>query len=386
MRRPLEGIRVLDLTHVWNGPLCTMFLGAMGAEVIKIEPPWGSVGRIGQAMLKGKVSASFVFLNRQKKSMTLNLKAEEALRIFRELVKMSDVVVENFAPGTMERLGLSYETLREINPRIIVADGSGYGQDGPWSGRPSFDPIGRATSGWTCVARHPDDPPVMAPDDAVGDTIPGLFLLIGILVALRNRDLTGEGQRIDVAQADAMLSVLNSFTMWHLAHITFPQSTGAVRGGPRTIRIGGYYKARDGWIMMGSAVSGKRYDNLVALIGRGPLLDEAGEKKVSEWIADRTCEEIVDVLVKADVPAAKVLNLDEVAENPQLKARNMILEMPHPLVGSMITSGFPIKFSTLEGSFTVPDPLLGQHTEEVLITLLGCGKEDIERLREAGAI
>jgi CoA:oxalate CoA-transferase len=226
----------------------------------------------------------------------------------------------------------------------------------------------------------------MAPDDAVGDTIPGLFLLIGILVALRHRDLTGEGQRIDVAQADAMLSVLNSFTMWHLAHITFPQSTGAIRGGPRTIRIGGYYKATDGWIMMGSAVSGKRYDNLVALIGKGPLLDEAGEKNVSEWIANKTCEEIVDVLVKADVPAAKVLNLDEVAENPQLKARHMIVEMEHPLAGDIITSGFPIKFTTLEGAFTMPDPQLGQHSEEVLSTLLGYGKEEIERLRKEGAI
>lgn len=387
MKKPLEGIRVLDLTHVWNGPICTMFLAGMGVEVIKIEPPWGALGRFGGGVvLKGKVGASFVFLNRQKKGMTLNLKNEKAKQIFRELVKISDVVVENFAPGAMDRLGFDYESLKKINPNIIMASGSGYGQTGPWRERPSFDPIGRATSGVTWVSRHPDDPVTLAPDDAFGDTIPGMFLLIGILVALRHRDLTGEGQRIDVAQADSMLSILNSFTMWHMANVTFPQTMGAVRGGPNRIRLGGYLKAKDGWIIMGMAVSGRSYDNLVKLIGKGPLIEELGAKKVADWVAEKTCDEVIDLLVKARVTAAKVLSLDEVAENPQLRARDMIIEMDHPLMNKIITSGFPIKFSSLKGSFTKPDPMLGQHNDEILSKLLGYKKEEIAKLKEEGVI
>ncbi|RLI30897.1 CoA transferase [Candidatus Bathyarchaeota archaeon] len=387
MKKPLEGIRVLDLTHVWFGPICTMFLAGLGAEVIKIEPPWGSIGRFGGGVvLKGNVGASFIFLNRQKKGMTLNLKTEKGKEIFKKLVEISDIVVENYVPGTMERLGLGYETLKRINPRIIMASGSGYGQYGPWSRRPSFDLVGRATSGVTWVSKHPDEPPRMPADDAFGDTIPGLFLLIGILVALRHRDLTGEGQWVDVAQADAMLSILNSFTMWHLAHVTFPQVTGAVRGGPSRIRIGGYYKAKDGWVLIGGAISGKRYDSLVKIVGKGDLLDESGVKKIADWVAERTCEEVVDALSKGGVIVAKVLSLEEVAENPQLRAREMIVEMEHPHLGRIRTTGFPIKFTTLKGAFTEPEPMLGQHNEEILTKLLGYSREEVAKLKEEGII
>jgi len=314
--KPLEGIRILDLTHAWNGPICTMFLAGLGAEVIKVEPPWGALGRFSGYMIKGKVDASFVFLNRGKKSLTLDLKNENGKKIFKDLVKVSDVVVENFGPGAMARLGLDYEALREVNPKIIMASGSGFGQTGPWSKRLSFAAIGESASGWMHITRNePDGPPIRAPD-AIGDTIPGLVTALGIVTALRHRDNTGEGQWVDVAQADVMLSIMNSFTIFHLTGLTWNQSMRSRAG----LRVGGTLRAKDGWVTF-TVPMGRIFDRFVEAIDVGPLADDSDVEKVEEWVAERTRQEVVDVLVKARVPVASVDNLDEVATNPQLQAR-----------------------------------------------------------------
>ncbi len=380
--RALEDIRVLDLTHAWFGPICTMFLACMGAEVIKIEPPWGEMMRAMPPLIKGRVSPSFVFLNRNKKSLTLNLKTEKGVRIFKELVKISDVVVENFSPGTMERLGLGYEVLREINPRIIMASGSGFGQYGPWSRRLSFDPIGRAASGYMYLSRPEDDPtaPPQNPPDAIGDTIPGLFLLVGIITALRHRDRTGVGQRIDVAQADCMLGVINSFTIYQICGLTFREVLRQ-----RGVILGGVLKAKDGYVAI-TVPMGAIQERFLKALGLGPSVDESTRRRVEEWVAGRTRREVVEVLVKARVPVASVDSLDEVAENPHFLAREMVIEIDHPILGRVKTTGFPIKFSETPGKVDGPDPLLGQHTEEILSTLLGYSDEEIAELRREGVV
>ena len=214
----LEDIRVLDLTQFWFGPFCTMMLADFGADVIRVEPPWGSVDRVADAALFGGVSYTFHHLNLNKKGLTLNLKDPEGLGVFKELVKVSDVVVQNFRPGTMERLGLGYDVLRELNPNIIYAALSGFGQTGPYAQRPCFAPIAEALSGHSRLTGDnvdPDGPPIeMA--QAYGDLGPGLFAAMSVVAAIRHRDRTGEGQMIDVAQLDCMAALNTALTGYNL--------------------------------------------------------------------------------------------------------------------------------------------------------------------------
>lgn len=198
--KPLEGVRVLDLTHAHAGPICTLYMAAMGAEVIKIEPPWGERTRFFPPLVE-RVSPYYAFLNRCKKGVTLNLKEPRGKQIFMEMVKKADIVVENFSPGTMEELGLGWDTLKDLNPSVIFCSISGFGQTGPWRDRRSFDPIAQAASGYMWLMKDsidPEGPPLQAPE-AIADTIPGFTALIGILAALNHRHISGGGQRIDVA-------------------------------------------------------------------------------------------------------------------------------------------------------------------------------------------
>ena len=207
----LKGIRVLDLTHAHAGPICTLYMAAMGAEVIKIEPKWGEMTRMFPPLVKGQ-SPYFLFLGRGKKGVTLDLKNPEGNEMFKELVKGADVVMENFSPGTMDRLGLGYDVLKEINQKIIYASISGFGHTGPWVSRKSFDPIAQAASGYMWVTKDaiaPDGPPLQAPE-AIADTVPGFTALIGILAALVSRNETGRGQKVDVAQMDSMIGHVHS--------------------------------------------------------------------------------------------------------------------------------------------------------------------------------
>ncbi|RJS86150.1 CoA transferase [Candidatus Bathyarchaeota archaeon] len=258
--KALEGIRVLDLTHAHAGPICTMFLAALGAEVIKIEPPWGEMTRMFPPLVKG-VSPYFAFINRCKLGVTLNLKHPKGVELFKRLVKLSDVVVENFRPGTMERLGIGWETLRELNPRIILASISGFGQTGPWRDRRSFDLIAQASSGYMWLVGDsvdPEGPPHLAPE-AIADTIPGLSLLIGILAALLYRERTGRGQWIDVAQMDSMIAVSQSFSFWHLARTTMDKAV-------RSWGIYDAFKARDGYVAI-AVQTGRMEDAMRELMG-----------------------------------------------------------------------------------------------------------------------
>jgi len=373
----LEGVRVLDLTHAHAGPICTMFLGAMGAEVIKIEPTWGEMTRMFPPLVEG-VSPYFMFVDRCKKGVTLNLKDPRGREMFMEMVKKADVVMENFSAGTMGRLDLGWEVLQGLNPGIIFASISGFGQYGPWSDRRSFDPIAQASSGYMWVMQegiNPEGPPLQAVE-AIADTIPGFSALIGILAALQYRNRTGRGQRIDVAQMDAMIGVMQSFSFWELAQTTFRSAARSGRVG-----VSGLHKALDGYVMF-SLPAGRITDWFKELLG----VEEVTSENVGEWVGQRPVEEVVKLLAKTGVPVAPVLDLDQVKANEHAKAREMFVKVDHPTLGEVILPGFPIKFSETKGDITMPAPLLGQHNEEVYSELLGLSKEKLEELRKEGVV
>jgi len=375
--KPLEGIRVLDLTHAHAGPICTLYMAAIGAEVIKIEPPWGERTRFFPPLVE-RVSPYYAFLNRCKKGVTLNLKEPRGKQIFMEMVKKADIVVENFSPGTMEELGLGWDTLKDLNPNIIFCSISGFGQTGPWRDRRSFDPIAQAASGYMWLMKDsidPEGPPLQAPE-AIADTIPGFTALIGILAALNHRHYAGRGQRIDVAQMDSMIGAMQSFSFWNIAKTTFRRVilSGAVG-------FYGIHMARDGYVMLG--VSGGRItDWLRERLG----VEELTTEVLKEWVAEHTVEEVVEFMTETGVPVAPVLDLDQAMENEQALAREMFVKVDHPVLGETIEPGFPIKFSETKGDVSAPAPLLGQHNEEVYGELLGLSSEELEALRKEGVV
>lgn len=380
--KALEDLRVLDLTHAHEGPMCTMFLADMGAEVIKIEPTWGERTRFFPPLIKGTTSPYFLYLNRNKKGLTLNLKSEKGVKIFKDLVSIVDVVVENFSPGTMDRLGLGYETLKKINPKIIFASLSGFGQYGPYSKRLSFDPIAIAASGYMELMREKVDPsgPPVGPPEAIADTIPALFCAIGILSALRYRERTGQGQRIDIAQMDCMVGVSPSYIFHTLAGTTFE---GSFRKFRKTLQLSGLYKAKDGYIMI--TVPGEMLERLAKAIGVETEKIESQEY-VKEWVRGKNVSEVVDLLVRARVPVSSVNSLEDVINDPNIRAREMIVEVSHPVIGKVKMPGFPIKFSETPVKIKDPAPMLGQHNDEILSTLLDYSKEEISKLKEEGVI
>lgn len=373
----LNGIRVLDLTHAHAGPICTMFMGAMGAEVIKIEPVWGEMTRMFPPLVKGQ-SPYFMFVDRCKKGVTLDLKNPKGKKIFLDLLKKADVVMENFSPGTMDRLGLGWEVLQSNNPGIIYASISGFGHTGPWVDRRSFDPIAQATSGYMWLMKEAIDPdglPRQAPD-AIADTIPGFTALIGILAALIHKNRTGIGQRVDVAQMDSMIAVMQSFSFWNIVEMTFSKAL-------RTGRVGvaGLRKTKDNYVMF-SLPPGRITDWFKELLG----VEELTSEVVDEWVSEKTTADVVEILAKTGVPVGPVLDLDEVQKSEQAIAREMFVKVNHPTLGEIIEPGFPIKFSETKGDMTTPAPILGEHTNEVLSNILDLSPEDLKNLRKEGVI
>ncbi len=375
--KALEGLRVIDLTHAHAGPICSLYMGAMGAEVIKIEPPWGEMTRLFPPLVKG-VSPYFAFLNRCKKGVTLNLKDQKGKEIFMEMVKKSDIVLENFSPGTMDRLGFSWEILHKLNPKLIFASVSGFGQYGPWRDRRSFDTIAQATSGYMWLMQDtvdPDGPPYTAPD-AIADTIPGLTCLVGILAALNHRVKTGRGQRVDVAQMDAMIATMQSFSFWNMVKSTFGNARRKAR------EFSGRYKAKDGENVVFAIPPGRITDWFLELLN----VEDLSREVIQDWVAEHTVDEVVEKLVEIGVPVGPVLNISQVLENEHAKAREMFVNVDHPIVGGITLPGFPIKFSETKGDNRSPAPLLGQDNNEVYSDLCGFSIEEIKKLKEEGII
>jgi len=380
MEKILEDIRVADLTHVWFGPWCTRILAMLGAEVIKIEPPWGGFIRYMPPIF-GDAGPNFLCLNTEKKGMAVNLKDPRGREIFLKLVERSDVVVNNFMPGTMEKLGIAYDTLSRVNPKIIYAQLSGFGLTGPYSRRPSFAPIGEAYSGFTRLNGDLVDPegPPLPTTDAFGDLVPGTWAALCIIAALRYRDKTGIGQEIDVTQIEVCTHM-----------ITNSINTYLLTGEPPWLvwkkyytGIGGIIKVADGYIRV-SAARGGQTDRLSKLMG----VEEVTQERFEEWVSTKKRDEVVELLAKNDIPVGPINSIDEILRDPHMKARNAFVEIEDPRspTGKLTLPDFPVKLSKTPGRLTRRAPRLGEHNEEVLTTLLGYTKEEVEHLRKEHVI
>ncbi|MFW6109674.1 MAG: CaiB/BaiF CoA transferase family protein [archaeon] len=376
----LEDIRVLDLTQFWFGPFCTMMLADFGAEVIRVEPPWGSVDRLADAYTVGGSSYTFHQLNLNKKGLTLNLKTKEGLRVFKELVPEADIIVQNFRPGTMERLGLGYDVLKELNPRIIYAALSGFGQTGPYRERPCFAPIAEAMSGHSRLTGDgvdPDGPPIeMA--QAYGDLGPGLFAAMSIIAAIRHRDRTGIGQMIDVAQLDCMTSLNMAITGYTLSGMLLHEIKEKY---PMARGFGGIFKTKDGYIRLAS-FSPRLIDDLCEYMG----VEEVTEDMIEEKVRDMTRDDAVEYFVEARVPVAPVYNVDDVVKDPHLIERDMFTTVEHKKAREIKVVNFPVKLSETPGEIRSASPVIGEHNEPILKDVLGYNDKQIEALKKAEAI
>jgi crotonobetainyl-CoA:carnitine CoA-transferase CaiB-like acyl-CoA transferase len=381
MTKILSDIRVLDLSHVWFGPFCTMMLADMGAEVIRVEPPWGAIDRIARGALFGGASYSFHHLNLNKKGITLNLKTEEGLSIFKNLVKQSDVVVQNFRAGVMERLGIGYEVLKSLKPDIIYAALSGFGQYGPYSTRGSYNTIVESMSGHMRLTGDiidPEGPPIEIAG-AYGDFGPALFAAMSIIAAIRHRDLTGTGQMIDVAQYDCMVAVNPALTCYNLANMKpyelkkkYPLSWG--HGGLLRTKKGG-------WVRL--AVNTPKA--IESLRGKWST-DEVDQDLIKAKVGEMERDEAVEFFSAIGVPVGPVYHVDETVEDTHLAAREMFVEVEHQKAGRIKVLNFPVKFSETPGEVRTAAPLIGQHNREVLKNLLGYSDDKIKTLEKMGVI
>ncbi len=380
MRKPLEDIRVVDMTHVWFGPWATMNLADMGAEVIRVEPPWGAIDRISEGMLYGRAPYTFHHLNQNKKDLTLNLKSPEGMRLLKELIKKSDVVVQNMSTGTMEKLGLGYEDLKALNPGIIYAALSGFGQYGPYKNRNCYAVFAEAISGHTRMTGDGVDPqgPPIEMAMALGDTLPGSLAAMAIVGAIRYRDKTGLGQMIDVAQLDCMVAVNPGITGYFLSGLT----NWEMRKKYPTGGIGGMFKAKDGgWVRVG-AFSPSALENMKNFLG----VEEPTKEDCAKYVASKTRDEAVEALVAADLPASPIYQIDETVKDPHLAARGMFIEVDHPLAGKYKTVNNPIKFSVTPVERRTPAPVLGQHSREILTRVLGLTDAQVDDLINNGVV
>jgi CoA:oxalate CoA-transferase len=357
-----------------------MMLADMGAEVIRIEPPWGSVDRLADACIVGGSSYTFHQLNLNKKGLTLNLKTEKGLRIFKELVSKADVVVQNFRPGTMERLGLGYDILKELNPGIIYAALSGFGQTGPYRERPCFAPIAEAMSGHTRLTGDGVDPngPPIEMAQSYGDLGPGLFAAMSIIAAIRYRDKTGVGQMIDVAQLDCMTALnlaISGYTLSGMLLYEIEEKYPLARG------FGGIFKTKDGYIRLAS-FSPRLIDDLREYLG----VEEVTEKLIEEKVQTRTREEAVEYLVAAKVPVAPIYQLDDIVKNIHLLERDMFITVDHKNAGQVKLVNFPVKFSETPVKVENASPVIGEHNESILKRILGYTDEQIDKLKREAIV
>lgn len=394
MKKALEGVRILDLTRVLAGPYASMVLSDLGAEIIKIETPGHGDDSRGYGPFLNGESAYFMSINRNKKSLTLNLKTEEGKKIFFRLLKDADVVLENFRPGTMDKLGLAYEELEKANPGIIYAACSGFGHSGPYSQKAAYDIIVQAMSGMMSITGTPDGPPTRT-GASIGDITAGLFTAIGIVSALYNRKETGKGQKVDVAMLDCQVAILENAVARYFISGKSPEPIGNRHPSISPFSV---FSASDGYIIV-AAGNDFLWKKWCEAVGRNDLADdprfktnsdrtehwELLEEIMNDVIGAKTVEEWLDLFEKSGIPSSPINNLEKVVQHPQVLAREMIVYQEHPVAGRVMMPGIPIKLSKTPGEITTPAPLLGEHTQSIL-NGLGYTDDDISRLKEQGVI
>ena len=396
MTKALEGIRVLDLTRALAGPFCTLMLGDNGADVIKIEIPGsGDDTRKWGPPFIGDESAYFLSINRNKRSLTLNLQDPKAQDVFMKLAKDSDVVVENFTPGVMDRFGLGYEAGKAVNPNVVYCSISGFGQDGPYRSRPAYDQIMQGVGGLMSITGEPDGEPQKI-GIAVTDIGAGMWSAFAITTALHHRDKTGEGQYIDISMLDAQVAWLTYQAAFFFANDEPPKRMGAAH--PTLVPYQAFM-CSDGKYINVAVGSERIWERFCQGMGREDLKDHpdysvnsvrvahrgAIVSMLQEIFLTRPVSEWVEDLQAANVPCGPINDLADVFADPQVLARDMLQEMPHPTLGTIKQTGLPIKFSRTPGGLDLHPPLLGEHNQEILSSL-GYSDADVQSLKDASVI
>jgi CoA:oxalate CoA-transferase len=396
MTKPLSGIRVLDLTRVLAGPYCTMTLSDLGAEVIKVEIPLtGDDSRAFGPFINSR-SLYFLSINRAKKSVSLNLKSDKGKEILKELVKRCDVIVENYRPGTMEKLGLGYETLKEINPRLIYAASTGFGHTGPDSRRPAYDILAQARGGIMSITGYEDCPPTRV-GMSLGDITASLFTAIGINAALYHREKTGLGQKIDVSMLDSQVAILENALVRYQSEGVSPLPLGNRHP---TISPFQAYHASDIWFVI-AVGNDNLWTSFCNALGKPELLEDLSfstnrlrtenigplNSILEPEFASKTAAEWLKIMEKAGIPCAPINDIEAVMNDPQILFRNMIVEVEDKLAGTIKIAGNPIKMTTVPESPTRDKvPEIGEHNQEIYSDLLGFTASELTALQADGVI
>ena len=398
MTQALTGIRVIDMTHNQAGPACAQILGFLGADVIKLEEPKG--GDVARTNMRDKADSDslfFLILNANKRSLTLNLKTEEGKALFKKVIAESDVLLENFGPGALDRLGLGYDVLSELNPRLIYSTIKGFGTYGPYSDFKSFEPIAQAMGGAMCVTGTADGPPTFN-FPAIGDSGTGMHMVIGILAALQQRHATGKGQHVEVSMQDAVVNLIRVSLRDHQRFGHPPARSGNQLG--RTVPGTTFPCAPGGpndYVYI--FCQPQMWKPFVGVLGQPSLLDDprfatpesrwdnkaAMEAIVTVWSMQRSKHEVMKLMGDAGVPCGACLDTGEVLADPHLRERDMILDVDYPTRGVYQTVGSPIKLSASPVTVTRP-PLLGEHTEALLRELCGVSEADAKALKAKGIV
>ena len=394
----LENMTVLDMTRVLAGPFCTMMLADMGANVIKIEIPNGgddtrAYPPFREHNLQGeRESLYFANLNRNKKGVTLNLKTPEGKELFKKMVSRADVVVENYRPGVMDKLGLGYDVLKEINPRIIYAAVSGFGCYGPYHLRPGYDILAQAMGGMMAITGPKGGGPTRA-GSALGDILGGLHVTIGILAAVNARTITGRGQRVDVSLMDSVIAATENTALKYLESGEIPP-----RMGNRYAAVSPYdgFRCKDGVVIIACG-NQKLYNKLCTEILDRPdmitdprFVDMPGRLKyqddiqvvVEDWLKDKTMHEATDILLSHGIPAGPILDISQILADPHVKEREMFVEMEHPTLGHITVNGCAIKLMDTKPAVRTPAPALGQDNRAVYQQMLGLSDAEFDALHE----
>lgn len=394
--KPLEGIKVIDMTRVLAGPYCAMVLQDLGAEVIKIEnPKTGDDSRSFGPYKNGK-SLYFTAINCGKKSVSLNLKAPEAKEILIEMVKKADVLLENFRPGTMEKFGLGYETLKEANPRLIYAATSGFGHTGPDASKPAYDILVQARGGLMSLTGQPDADPTIV-GVSIGDILAGVFTATGVTTALYQREKTGLGQKIDVSMLDCQVAIMENAMARYQATRAAPKPQGCKHP---TVAPFQSFKASDRYFVIAVA-NDSLFKKLCDCIGCPELVDDPLfatnatrhenqpelERRLQKIFLTKTADEWIAQIENAGVPVSPINDLSYVAEDPQILARNMLVDMDDPSLPDIQVTGNPIKMTNIpEMKFRPHAPEIGENNVEILTQWLGMDENEINRLKSQGVI
>ena len=392
--QPLQNIRVLDLSRVLAGPYCTMVLGDLGAEVIKVEPPEGDETRGWGPPFAGGESAYYLCVNRNKRGMVVNLKTEEGRAVLRELAMQNDVLVENFRPGTLKKFGLDFETLHELNPGLVYCSISGFGQTGPLRDMPGYDFMIQAMGGIMSITGEPQGEP-MKVGVAVADLFAGQNAVIAILAALQARTFTGEGQYLDIALFDSQLGWLANVASNFLISGKNPKRYGNAHANIVPYQS---FQASDGWFVV-AVGNDKQFESFCEVIGKPELSTDERfstnsarvenreillsmlkpiflETSVSDWLA----------LIGDQFPCGAINNFEQVFAMPHVRERQMLVEMDHPTIGALPLVGSPLKMSGTPVGYHLPPPLMGDHTKVILQEVLGFSDEQVNGMVERGCV